>query len=63
MMLRAILKPYVKEAFPTDGIIQVVRTTAQKLLFGTPSENVKYTQHVSNRLREQGHHVSIKYTT
>ena len=63
MMLRAILKPYAKEAFLTDGIIQVCRTTTRKLLFGTPSENVKYTQHVANRLCEQGHHVSIKYTT
>ena len=59
-MLRAILKPYAKEAFL---ILQVARTTARKFLFGTPLENVKYTQHVANRLREQGHHVSIKYTT
>jgi len=63
MMLRAILKPYVKEAFLTDGIVQVAWTTARKLLFGIPSENVIYTHHVANRLREQGHHVSIKYTT
>ena len=63
MMLRAILKPYAKEAFLNDGILQVARTTARKLIFGTPSENVKYTQHVANRLCEQGHHVSIKYTT
>jgi hypothetical protein len=63
MMLRAILKPYAKEAFLTGGIIQVCRTTARKLLFGTPSENVKYTQYVSACLREQGHHVPIKYTT
>jgi hypothetical protein len=63
MMLRAILKPYAKEAFLTDGIIQVARTTARKLIFGTPSENVQYTQHVATRLREQGHYVSIKYTT
>ncbi len=63
MMLRAILKPYAKEAFLTDGIIQVARTTARKLIFRTPSENVKYTHHVANCLRKQGHHVSIKYTT
>ena len=62
MMIRAILKPYAKEAFLTNGIIQVARTTAQKLTYGTPSENVKYTHHVKNR-REQGHHVSIKNTT
>ena len=63
MMLRAILKPYAKEAFLTDGIIQVARTTARKLILGTPSENVQYTQHVATRLRKQGHYVSIKYTT
>ena len=63
MLVRAILKPYVKEAFLTDGILQVARTIAQKLIYGTPSENVKYTHHVANRLREQGHHVLIKYTT
>jgi hypothetical protein len=62
MMLRAILKPYAKEPFLTDGILQVVWTTARKLLFGTPSENVKYTEHVANCLRKQGHHASIKYT-
>ena len=62
-MLRAIMKPYAKESFLTDGIIQVARTTARKLLFGTPSENVEYTHHVATRLREQGHYVSIKYTT
>jgi hypothetical protein len=63
MMLRAILKPYAKKAFLTDGIIQVARTTARKLIFGTPSKNVKYTHHVANCLRKQGHHVLIKYTT
>ena len=62
-MLRAILKPYAKESFVTDSIIQVARTTAQKLIFGTPSENIQYTHHVATRLREQGHYVSIKYTT
>ena len=44
MMLRAILKPCVKEAFLTDGILQVARTNARKLIFGTPSENVKYSK-------------------
>ena len=62
-MLRAIMKPYAKESFLTDGIIQVARTTARKLIFGTPLENVQYTHHVARRLREQGHYVSIKYTT
>jgi len=62
MMLRAIQKPYAKEAFLANGILQVARTTARKLLFGTPLENVKYIQLVANRLCEQGHHVSIKYT-
>jgi hypothetical protein len=62
-MLRAIMKPYAKESFLTDGIIQVARTTARKLIFGTPSENVEYTHPVATRLREQGHYVSIKYTT
>ena len=62
-MLRAILKPYAKESFVTDSIIQVARTTARKLIFGTPSENVQYTHHVAKRLREQGHYVSIKKTT
>jgi hypothetical protein len=63
MMQIAILKPYAKEAFLTNGILQVARTTARMLIFGTPSENVKYTLHVANCLCEQGHHVSIKYTT
>ncbi|MFM6174888.1 MAG: SWIM zinc finger family protein, partial [Sphaerospermopsis kisseleviana] len=63
MMLRAILKPYVKDVFLTDAIIQTARTTARKLIFGCPSENVGYTHHVARRLRDQGHHVSLKYTT
>ncbi len=63
MMLRAILKPYAKEVFLIDGVIQAAWTTARKLIFGTPSENVKYTHHVANHLRKQGHHVSIKYIT
>ena len=63
MMLIALLKPYAKESFLTNGIIQAAWTTAGKLLFGTPSENVQYTQHVATRLREQGHYVLIKYTT
>jgi len=62
-MLRAILKPYVKESFVTDSNIQVAWTTARKLIIGTPSENVQYTHHVAKRLRKQGHYVSIKYTT
>ena len=45
-MLRAILKPYAKDVFLTEAIIQKAWTTARKLLFGTPSENVIYTQHV-----------------
>ena len=63
MMLIAILKPYAKEAFLTNGILQVARTTARKLIFRTSSENVKYTLHVANCLCKQGHHVLIKYTT
>jgi hypothetical protein len=62
-MLRAILKPYAMESFVTDSIIQAARTTARKLIFGTPLENVQYTHHVAKQLREQGHYVSIKYTT
>jgi hypothetical protein len=63
MMLRAILKPYVKVYILTDALLQVARCEARKVIFGTPSENVKFTHHVANRLREQGHHVSVKYTT
>ena len=35
----------------------------REVIFGTPSENVKFTHHVANCLREQGHLVSVKYTT
>jgi len=63
MMLRAILKPYAKSYVLTDALLQVARCEARKVIFGTPSENVKFTHHVANRLREQGHHVSVKYTT
>ena len=63
MMLRAILKPYAKDVFLTDAIIQTAWTTARKLIFGDASENVTYTHHVARRLHNQGHHVSIKYTT
>ncbi len=63
MMLRAVLKPYAKAYVLTDALLQVARCNAQKVIFGTPSENVKFMHHVANRLREQGNHVLVKYTT
>ena len=46
----------------TDNIIQRARLKARKEIFGDAKDNVKYTQHVTNALIAQGHHVTVKMT-
>jgi hypothetical protein len=60
-MLKA-LNPYAKPYVLTNGLIQVAHLLARKEIFGSPEENVGFTNHVKNALLAQGHQVSVKFT-
>ena len=50
--LREIIKPYAKDKFITDNILQAAKELAKIELFGTDDDNVRYAKGVAAQLQE-----------
>ena len=53
--LVAVLSPYVIDIFPTNALIQMVRTSVQNQVVGDPDTNIRYLNHLKAHLEENGH--------